>query len=169
MTHTGMDGTGTELDRAEPYFALVRHEARLLDTGRYDDWLRLYADDATYWVPVDPAATDPEDSLSIICDDRKRILDRLFRLSSGYAHAEVPPSTVRRVVSGCEVSPCPHGADTDVVSTFVLVHARLGRQGVIAGDYLHCLSTGGQRPLIRRKRVGLLDPHAVNGPLAFLL
>lgn len=33
-------------------------EARLLDDGRFNDWLDLYGDECLYWVPVTrPAAT----------------------------------------------------------------------------------------------------------------
>jgi 3-phenylpropionate/cinnamic acid dioxygenase small subunit len=27
------------------------HEARLLDEGRFDEWLALFTPDASYWVP----------------------------------------------------------------------------------------------------------------------
>ena len=32
------------------------HEAALLDAGRFDDWLALFADDGRYWVPLQGAA-----------------------------------------------------------------------------------------------------------------
>ena len=32
--------------------AFVVHEARLIDEGRYDEWLALFADDGRYWVPL---------------------------------------------------------------------------------------------------------------------
>ena len=162
---TAIDPTGSTAEA----IALVHREARLLDLGRYEDWLELYTDDATYWVPVDPSAAAPEDDLNLIYDDHARTLDRLFRLSSGYAHAEVPPSTVRRVVSGCAVSLCEHGAHIDVTSTFILAHSRLGRQRILAGDYIHCLKADGGRLLIKRKRVGLIDANTAHDPLAFLL
>ena len=28
------------------------HEARLLDEQRLEEWLELFTDDATYWVPL---------------------------------------------------------------------------------------------------------------------
>ena len=30
------------------------HEARLLDEGRFDEWLALFTPDAWYWVPAEP-------------------------------------------------------------------------------------------------------------------
>ena len=32
---------------------LLYHEAWLLDQGRLDEWLGLYTDDATYWIPLE--------------------------------------------------------------------------------------------------------------------
>jgi len=34
------------------------HEARLLDTQQYDEWLALFADDSTYWLPLEQAQQD---------------------------------------------------------------------------------------------------------------
>jgi benzoate/toluate 1,2-dioxygenase beta subunit len=149
--------------------ALVVREARLLDLRRYEEWRALYTEDARYWVPVDPDAADPENGLNIVYDDHERTLDRLFRLSSGNAHVEEPPSRTRRLVGGTEVSECEHGADLEATSTFILVTARLGRQRTLAGDYAHCLRADGERLLIARKRVGLMDALAAHDPLAFLL
>lgn len=156
-------------ERTAQATALIVREARVLDARRYDEWLELYAANATYWVPVDPEATGPADGLNIIYDDRDRTLDRLYRLSSGFAHAEEPPSAVRRVLGCFEVVPCEHGADLDVLSTFVLAHTRLGRQRLFAGDYTHCLAAADGRLLIKRKRVGLMDAFTAHDPLVFLL
>ena len=46
------------------------HEARLLDTGRLEEWLALFTDDATYWVPLERDQKDPYETSSIIHDDR---------------------------------------------------------------------------------------------------
>ena len=37
---------------------LIFLEARLLDEGKLDDWLALYSEEGTYWVPIDENA-DP--------------------------------------------------------------------------------------------------------------
>jgi len=46
------------------------HEAHLLDTQRYEDWLALFTGDATYWVPLEQSQQDPEQTSSLIYDDR---------------------------------------------------------------------------------------------------
>ena len=39
--------------------AFLLHEARLLDEARWDEWLALFTDDATYWVPSQPGQAEP--------------------------------------------------------------------------------------------------------------
>ena len=34
--------------------AFLVHEARLLDDGRFEEWLALFTTDAWYWVPAQP-------------------------------------------------------------------------------------------------------------------
>src|SRR5215510_2344325 len=46
------------------------HEARLLDTGRYEEWLALFTEDATYWLPLERNQKDPLETSSLVYDDR---------------------------------------------------------------------------------------------------
>src|SRR5262249_14385542 len=39
------------------------HEARLLDEGKFDDWLALFTPDAWYWVPSEPDQDNPHDTV----------------------------------------------------------------------------------------------------------
>ena len=41
------------------------HEARLLDEGRFDEWLALFTADAWYWVPSEPNQANPRDTVSL--------------------------------------------------------------------------------------------------------
>ena len=34
-------------------------EARLLDAGQFEDWLKLYEPQGIYWMPSQPGQTDP--------------------------------------------------------------------------------------------------------------
>ena len=58
-----------------PVQKLILREAQLLDNMQLDDWLALYTDDATYWVPIDET-TDPLKESSIIYDNRLRLAMR---------------------------------------------------------------------------------------------
>ena len=46
------------------------HEAQLLDTQRFEEWLALFTEDATYWVPLEQNQKDPHETSSLIYDDR---------------------------------------------------------------------------------------------------
>ena len=44
-------------------------EARLLDAGRFEEWLALFAEDGFYWIPAGPGQSDPLNHLSIFYED----------------------------------------------------------------------------------------------------
>ena len=47
-----MSENGSKPELREELEAFVYAEAELLDDGRYEDWLALFADDGIYWVPL---------------------------------------------------------------------------------------------------------------------
>ena len=44
-------------------------EARMLDEGRYDEWLELWLDDAHYWMPLEYKQDDPHLTTSLLYED----------------------------------------------------------------------------------------------------
>jgi len=92
------DGTERDLFRG-----LVEREARLLDGRQFEAWLRFYADECLYWVPSTPDGGDPRREIAVMFDDRRRLEDRVFRLSTGFAWSQAPASRTVRMVSNVEV------------------------------------------------------------------
>jgi len=82
---------------------LLEREARLLDEGRYEDWLALFAPRCAYWIPARPGAHDPRREVSVAFDDRRRLEDRIYRLRTGSAWSQAPASRTVRLVSNVEV------------------------------------------------------------------
>ena len=84
-------------------------EARLLDEGRFDEWLALMADDVRYWVPTRETTSEFAGSvagdrdLALFDDDKDFLRARIQRLHSGLAHAETPPSRTRHFLSNIEI------------------------------------------------------------------
>jgi benzoate/toluate 1,2-dioxygenase subunit beta len=74
-------------------------EAELLDARRLEEWTTLFADDAVYWLPMDPDQVTPGDGLNIVYDDRPRLLDRVSRLNSGLAFSDEPHSATSHTLS----------------------------------------------------------------------
>lgn len=82
---------------------LLEEEARLLDTDRLEDWLRLFAAECIYWVPGTVTGGDPRREIAISFDDRRRMEDRVYRLRTGFAWSQKPKSRTVRFVSNVEV------------------------------------------------------------------
>lgn len=83
--------------------ALIQRECRLLDEGQLDDWLDLYAEDATYWLPIDETA-DPLQDSSVIYDDRTRLAMRVEQIMRQRRVSQTPGSQSMRMVSSLEVT-----------------------------------------------------------------
>ena len=52
------------IDRA-PFEEFLIHEARLLDERRFREWMELFTEDGTYWVPAVPDQASPLDQASL--------------------------------------------------------------------------------------------------------
>lgn len=143
-------------------------EAALLDAGELDRWSDLLADDVRYWVPLVWDAAAPGAQLNLIYDDRRLLSDRVYRVQSGLAHAQDPPSRVVRAISNVRVR-----ADGDkqwvAHSVFVLAEVRAGTVNRYEGRCSHVvrLEAGGLR--IVRKRVDLAGCDQTLPNLSFLL
>ncbi|MCH6163850.1 aromatic-ring-hydroxylating dioxygenase subunit beta [Streptomyces marispadix] len=114
------------------------HEAELLDQWRLHDWLDLFTDDATYHVPDGIDDSPAPVRAALINDDRVRLEERVWRLVTGPAHAQIPRSTTRRLISNVRVA----GAEDDVLvtSNFLVHEIRKGQERSFVGQYRHRLS-----------------------------
>ena len=97
----GVVGVGVTPTAAEAERFLFA-EARLLDERRFEEWEALFTDDAVYWLPIDPDA-DPARAVAIIYDDRKRLHERVYRLTKTPVLDQNPASRTIRFVSNVEV------------------------------------------------------------------
>jgi 3-phenylpropionate/cinnamic acid dioxygenase small subunit len=137
----------------------VAAEAALLDDGRFDEWLALFAEDGRYWVPLLGARqADPHSHNSIAYEDRLLLQLRVERLKNPRAHSQHPPSHCQHVLQRPVVEHVDAAAGTAVLRTpFIYVEARGEAQETLAGRYRHELVVvaGGLR--IRQKRIDLLN------------
>lgn len=135
------------------------HEAWLLDQGRFDEWLELYTDDATYWIPLQADQSDPLTTSSIVYDDRRLLEVRVRQFQHPRAHARVPvPRTVHQIGNVRVIE--SDGRDVRVSSTLVLVEFRRERQRVWGGLVEHRLRRTDQGLRIAAKRVDLVNSEA---------
>lgn len=142
--------------------AFLYHEAALLDERRYEEWLELYADDATYFIPQDGG--DPVHGVSIAYDDRRRLQERVMRLSSGFAFSQDPPSRTCHVIGNVRMT-----GELEVASNLILAEVRRGRQRVYCGPVQHRLVRDGDGYRIGYKEVRLVNSDVPLGNLTFLI
>jgi 3-phenylpropionate/cinnamic acid dioxygenase small subunit len=144
--------------RVEVERLLVR-EALLLDQGRLDEWLALYAEDATYWVPLEPGQADPLGTVSLIHDDRALLEVRVRQFKHPRAHARTPiPRTVHQI-GNIEVLE-DDGRELRVASTLVMVEYRRERQRVWGARVEHRLRRTPAGLRIAAKRVDLVNSES---------
>ena len=139
----------------------VAHEAALLDAGRYDDWLALFADDGRYWVPLLGAAqADPFAHQSLAYEDKLLLALRVARLKNPRAHSQHPPSRCQHVLQRSLVEPAgePQEGGHRLRTPFVYVEARGDRELMLAGTCRHRVDRIDGAWRIREKRVDLLQP-----------
>lgn len=136
------------------------YEARLLDDARFDEWLSLFTDDATYWVPSEPAQASPLDTVSLMYDDRRLLETRVRRLSSPRIYSQEPRSRTSRVVINVTIEESDNWQCT-VRSKFMIVEYRREQQRLFAGTYFHRLQRVGGQIRIASKRADLVNCDAV--------
>jgi len=134
---------------------LLHREARLLDQGRFEDWLGLYAAQCVYWIPATPGG-DPRREVAIAFDDRRRLEDRVYRLRTGHAWSQAPASRTVRMISNMEVFPA---SETGVLvrSNFLLTDWRAGETRFWSGWVGHRLRHRHGRYEIEVRQVNLVD------------
>tara|TARA_R110001592_G_scaffold240929_2_gene501300 strand:- start:133723 stop:134226 length:504 start_codon:yes stop_codon:yes gene_type:complete len=152
---------------AETYFQVQQflfREAALLDSWCLDEWLSLYAEDAEYQVPPTDLSEDssPENSLYYIADDRRRLEERVLRLSKKTAHSEYPRSKLRHLVSNIRILEAKQD-ELSVEAAFVCYRSKDGVTDAFIGRYAYQLLRTEEGFSIRSKRCHLdmdgLRPH----------
>jgi len=145
-----------DLRRCEQF---LLHEARLLDEGKFDDWLALFTPDATYWVPSEPGQADPVETVSLIYDDRRLLETRVRRLSSPRMYSQEPRSRCSRMIGNVTIEASDRHSCT-VRSKFVMIEYRREQQRLFGGTVSHRLVQADGRILIASKRVDLVNCDA---------
>jgi len=139
------------------------HEAHLLDTQQYEEWLALFTDDATYWVPLEQGQKDPHETSSHIYDDRTLLELRVKQFRHPRAHARAPlPRTVHQI--GNIVV-----RDLVVHSTLTVVEFRNDKQRLWAGLVEHQLRRERDSWRIARKRIDLVNSQGELEGITILL
>jgi 3-phenylpropionate/cinnamic acid dioxygenase small subunit len=134
-------------------------EARLLDTGRFHEWLRLFTDDIHYQMSsrsnryprsskaitmLDPNRYAGEDTegRGLFDEDITTLTARVARLDTGMAWAEDPPSWTRHLFTNIEVLPGGSESELTVHCNFLVYRSR--------GETEQDFYVGAREDLLRR-------------------
>jgi 3-phenylpropionate/cinnamic acid dioxygenase small subunit len=143
------------------------YEAKLIDEHLYEEWLGLWTEDGLYWVPCNTDDADPARQAMIIYDNRARLGERIYRLTSGAAWAQQPRSRTRRLISNVEVRQNEGGYLVE--SNCIIAELRRSKQDIFAARMLHTLRPAGESFRIALKKVLLLNNDEPIDNLTFLV
>ena len=122
-----------ELQREIEHF--FYSEARLLDQGRFHEWLDLFTDNVQYWMPtrdIVQGGTGQEDEGGLVFhyldENKASLLLRVKRLDTGIAHVEVPPSLTRHLISNIIIQETNRPNELVVHSNFIVFQSRKERE-----------------------------------------
>lgn len=147
----------------------VHDEARMLDDGRYDDWLALWLPDGHYWMPLDYKQTDPIHVTSLLYEDLFMLKLRVERLNGARTFSQKPKSRCHHVLSRPFVDEMDETAGRYVTTTNMhYVETRLDEQQLLALTARHELALVDGRLRIANKRVDLLNCDAAFGNIQLL-
>lgn len=135
-------------------------EAKLLDERRFREWMGLFAEDGTYWVPAVPGQESPFDQASLFYDDRELMQTRIARLEHPRIHVQTPPSRTAHLIGNVTIENSATPGEYFVASTVIMVEYRNEKQRIFAGRQHHRLRREGRELRIAEKRVELINCDA---------
>jgi benzoate/toluate 1,2-dioxygenase beta subunit len=152
------DAAGTIGFASSEIELFLLHEARLLDERRFRDWMALFTEDGTYWVPAVPGQESPFDQASLFYDDRTLMKTRIDRLEHPKIHVQTPPSRTLHQIGRALLEQADEAAGAyRVASTVIMIEYRDERQRLFAGRQTHRLRRTADGLRILQKRVDLVN------------
>lgn len=144
-------------------------ETRMLDEGRYDEWLALWLPDGHYWMPLDYKQTDPHLVTSLMYEDLFMLKLRVERLNGARTFSQKPKSRCHHVIQRPFIDEFDLSAGRFRTNTSMhYVETRLDEQILLALTATHELALTDGTLRIANKRVDLLNSDAAFGNIQLL-
>lgn len=148
------------------------HEAALLDDRRFSEWISLFAESATYRMPLRRTVPPRErkfefsapNELAIFDETYRDLRQRVAKLHTGKAWAEEPPSRTRHCISNVRV--WRDSLDLTVRSYFIIFQGRFERDSYVYYGERHdtLVESDGPFGLSIGSRLILLDHTTLEVP-----
>jgi len=141
---------------------LVAPEASLLDAGRLDERLALFAEDGRRSVPLQGAAPVVDGGRNSLTDEDLLLLaPRIEQPKNPRAHSPWPPSRCQHVLQQRTLVHAGDDAGRYEMNTpFVYIETRGEQHAVLGGSLRHSLVRGADGTRIELKRIELLNAGA---------
>ena len=147
----------------------IYQEVRMLDEGRFSEWLDLWLEDGIYWMPLDYKQTDPELITSLLYEDNFMLKLRVERLNGERTFSQKPKSRCHHVIQRPFIDEFNVSDGHFVTNTSMhYVETRLDDQFLLACTATHELRLVDGRLRIANKRVDLLNSDAAFGNIQLL-
>lgn len=143
-------------------------EARMLDEGRFSDWLDLWTPEGHYWMPLEWGQTDPILETSLLYEDQFMLRLRVERLNGARTFSQKPKSRCHHVLSRPFVDVFDPAGVTKTVTPMHYVETRLDEQFLLAVTARHDLVVQDGRLKIAGKRVDIVNCDAAFGNIQLL-
>ena len=143
-------------------------EAKLLDAGEFEAWLRLYEPQGIYWMPSQRGQIDPLNVASIIYEDHAILSIRVQRLLEARALVLTPMPHTTHLVSNIEAEQTGDDAFT-AHAAFIGIEFQAEKQKIYSGRTTHRLTRDGDTFRIALKRVDLLNCDGAHVPMTIPL
>lgn len=136
-------------------------EVRMLDEGRYSDWLTLWEPDGVYWMPLDYNQADENLVTSLLHEDLFMLKLRVERLNGARTFSQKPKSRCHHVIQRPAIDHFdPETGTFKTVTAMHYVETRLDEQFLLAVTAEHDLVLRDGALRIKRKKVVLLNSDA---------
>lgn len=147
----------------------IYNEARMLDEGRYDEWLALWLPDGHYWMPLDYQQSDPHLVTSLLYEDLFMLKLRVERLNGARTFSQKPKSRCHHVIQRPFVDQFDQEQGLFITNTSMhYVETRQDDQFLLALTATHELRLEHEQLRIANKRVDLLNSDAAFGNIQLL-
>jgi len=144
-------------------------EATYLDQADIENWLGLYAEDGTYWMPAVENQPDPLNHISHFYDDRVLMEIRKRNFVHPRAASKDPQVRCSHIISNIQYQGKTSEGHEIITSNFQVLMWYRDEQRVYGGTYEHHLIANADAFLIHHKKVNLINPEAAHKSIIIYL
>lgn len=148
--------------------AFIWLESDMLDHTEYQDWLKLWAEDGLYVIPIDPKETDFENTLNYAYDDHAMRQKRVERIIGGESISTTPLARTVRSVSRLRLL-AEDGDSVTVRCAQDLHEFRKDRFRQHTADITYTLQRDGNGFRISRKLIQMINSTDTLTAVGFIL